>query len=128
MAGRSSATSALGFSLILQQRSQRGLAKLNIINTQRPRRVCASIGKKAQTAKKHLGSRVLGRLKGSAHGKFTTRGQYSAATVRGTVWNVSNRCAGTLTQVGRGVVSVRDFLRRKTITLHAGQRYLAKAP
>jgi ferric-dicitrate binding protein FerR (iron transport regulator) len=71
---------------------------------------------------------VLGRLNGNAHGKYVTRGQYSAATVRGTAWNVINRCDGTLTQVSRGVVSVRDFLRRKTITLHAGQHYLAKAP
>ena len=68
---------------------------------------------------------MLGRLSGNAHGKFTTRGQYSAATVRGTIWTVTDRCDGTLTQVGRGVVSVRDFLRRKTITLHAGQHYLA---
>jgi hypothetical protein len=41
---------------------------------------------------------------------------------------VANRCDGTLTQVSRGVVSVRDFALRKTITLRAGQRYLAKAP
>jgi hypothetical protein len=56
------------------------------------------------------------------------RGQYSAATVRGTVWNVGNRCEGTLTHVTRGVVSVRDFSRRKTITLFTGQSYIAKAP
>jgi hypothetical protein len=72
--------------------------------------------------------RVLGLLKGSAHGKYTTTGTYSAATVRGTIWSVANRCDGTFTAVTRGVVSVRDLVRRKTITLRAGQHYLAKAP
>jgi hypothetical protein len=117
-----------GFFTILQNRAQRGLTNLNIANAASPKQVCATIGKKAQTASKHLSSKVLGRLNGTAHGKFTTRGQYSAATVRGTIWNVTNRCDGTLTRVSRGVVAVRDFLRRRTITLHAGQQYLAKAP
>jgi hypothetical protein len=65
-------------------------------------------------------------LNANAHGKFTTKGQYSAATVRGTVWSVTNQCDGTLTKVQRGVVSVRDFVRRKTITLFTGQSYLAR--
>jgi hypothetical protein len=71
---------------------------------------------------------VLGLLNGSGHGRFTTRGRYSAATVRGTVWTVSNRCDGTLTHVTRGVVVVRDFRRRKNITVRAGRSYLARAP
>jgi hypothetical protein len=117
-----------GIFTILQNRKQRGLTNLDILNTQSPHQVCTTIGKKAQVARRHLSRRVVGLLKGTAHGKFTTTGQYSAATVRGTIWSVANRCDGTLTQVNRGVVSVRDFLRRKTITLRAGQRYLAKAP
>ncbi len=71
---------------------------------------------------------MLGRLNANAHGHFTARGQYSAATVRGTIWSVANQCDGTLTHVKRGVVQVRDFRRRKTITLFTGQSYLAKAP
>jgi hypothetical protein len=116
-----------GIFTILQSRKQRGLVKLNIVNSFSPRQLCATTGKKADAASRRLSSRVVGLLRGSAHGKYATTGQYSAATVRGTVWSVANRCDGTLTQVRRGVVSVRDFLRRKTITLHAGQRYLAKA-
>ena len=61
------------------------------------------------------------------HGQFRTRGRYSAATVRGTVWDTVDRCDGTLTIVRRGTVSVLDFGRRKTITVHAGHRYLARA-
>jgi hypothetical protein len=117
-----------GIFTVLQARKQKGLATLTVVNAT-PKSVCATIGKKAQAAStKHLSHRVLGLLKGSAHGKYTTNGTYSAATVRGTIWSVANRCDGTFTAVTRGVVSVRDFARRKTITLRAGQHYLAKAP
>jgi hypothetical protein len=117
-----------GIFKLLQNRKNKGLTELNIINNNSSRQVCASIGKKARTAAKHLSSKVLGQLNASAHGKFTTHGQYSAATVRGTIWTQVNRCDGTLTRVKRGVVSVRDFRRRKTITLLTGHSYLAKAP
>jgi hypothetical protein len=72
-------------------------------------------------------SRTLQLLHASAHGKFRTRGRYSAATVRGTKWTVADRCDGTLTHVITDSVAVTDFVRRKTIILHAGQSYLAKA-
>jgi hypothetical protein len=116
-----------GIFKLLQARKQKGLAELDIMNAHTARQVCASIGKRAAVAAK-LSSKVLGRLNANAHGKFTTKGQYSAATVRGTVWSVTNQCDGTLTKVQRGVVSVRDFRRRKTITLFTGQHYLARAP
>jgi hypothetical protein len=61
------------------------------------------------------------------HGKFGTKGRYSSATVRGTVWTISDRCDGTLTRVQRGTVLVSVFATRKTITLHAGQSFLASA-
>jgi len=117
-----------GIFTLLQSRKQKGLTELDIVDNHSPSQVCSTVGKKARTASKHLSSKVLGRLTGTAHGGFTTRGQYSAATVRGTVWGVRNRCDGTLTKVTRGIVSVRDFRRRKTITLFTGQSYLAKAP
>jgi hypothetical protein len=44
------------------------------------------------------------------------------------VWSVTNQCDGTLTKVTRGEVSVRDFRTRKTVTLFAGQSFLARAP
>jgi hypothetical protein len=61
------------------------------------------------------------------HGHFRTRGRYSAATTRGTIWDTIDRCDGTLTVVRRGAVRVTDFARRRTITLRAGKRYLARA-
>jgi ferric-dicitrate binding protein FerR (iron transport regulator) len=69
---------------------------------------------------------VIRKLRGNGRGRFRTRGRYSAATVRGTDWTVEDRCDGTLTRVKRGRVSVRDFRRRKTVTVRAGKSYLAK--
>src|SRR4051794_15584153 len=70
---------------------------------------------------------VLGKLWGSGKGKFRTDGKYSAATVRGTIWLVEDRCEGTFTKVTRGTVQVRDLKRRKTVTVKAGHSYLARA-
>jgi hypothetical protein len=61
------------------------------------------------------------------HGRFRTRGRYSAATVRGTVWDTTDRCDGTLTAVHRGVVMVTDFVRHVTVLVDAPDRYLARA-
>ena len=73
-------------------------------------------------------TKTLQLLHASAHGKFRTKGKYSAATVLGTIWSVADRCDGTLTRDVTDSVSVNDFVRHKTIVLHAGQSYLAKAP
>jgi hypothetical protein len=117
-----------GIFKLLQSRKQKGLTELDVIDNHSPKQVCATLDRKAAVDARHLSGKALGRLNSSAHGKFTTRGQYSAATVRGTVWDVTDQCDGTLTKVVRGKVSVRDFRRRKTITLFTGQSYLAMAP
>jgi hypothetical protein len=72
-------------------------------------------------------SRTLQLLRASAHGKFSTRGRYAAATARGTVWTVADRCDGTLSHDITDSIAVTDLVRHKTIILHAGQSYLAKA-
>jgi hypothetical protein len=46
--------------------------------------------------------------------------------VRGTQWLVEDSCRSTTTRVKRGVVTVRDFKRKKTIKLRAGDRYVAR--
>jgi hypothetical protein len=61
------------------------------------------------------------RLWGDGHGRFRTRGRYSAATVRGTKWLVEDRCDGTLTRVARGVVDVEDFTATEQTDSGAGQ-------
>ena len=63
---------------------------------------------------------------GDGKGRFRTRGEHSSASVRGTRWLVEERCTGTFTKVDRGVVSVRDFPKHKTVSVRAGKNYLAK--
>ena len=66
------------------------------------------------------------RLWGSGKGNFRTEGSSGSATVRGTIWLTEDRCSGaTFFKVRRGVVSVRDFAADKTISLPAGNSYLA---
>jgi hypothetical protein len=72
-------------------------------------------------------TKTLQLLHASAHGKFTTKGRYGAATVLGTKWTTADRCDGTLIHDITDSVRVTDFVRHKTIVLHAGQSYLAKA-
>jgi virginiamycin B lyase len=60
------------------------------------------------------------------HGHFSTRGHNSVATVRGTYWQTLDTCAGTLTYVRQGAVSVRDRHRRRTVLVRAGHSYLAR--
>jgi hypothetical protein len=65
-------------------------------------------------------------LWGDGKGSFRTTGKYSSATVRGTKWLVQDSCAGTLTRVVRGTVTVRDNVKHKTVTVKAGKSYLAR--
>lgn len=73
-------------------------------------------------------SRTLQLLHASAHGKFRTRGRYSAATVLGTIWSIADRCDGTLVRDVTDSVLVNDFVHHKTLVLHPGQTYLARKP
>jgi hypothetical protein len=100
-----------------------------VMKGQIARSQCARLkGARAAAADKKKGPKaVLGQLWGSGKGKFRTNGKYSSATVRGTIWLVQDRCEGTLTKVTRGTVQVRDFKRKKTVTVKAGQSYLARA-
>jgi hypothetical protein len=66
------------------------------------------------------------KLWGDGKGKFRTKGQYSAATIRGTRWLVQDTCTTTLTRVAQGVVSVQDFAKKKTVLVKQGKRYTAR--
>jgi hypothetical protein len=67
------------------------------------------------------------RLWGNAQGRFRTRGRNSAATVRGTLWLTKDSCNSTTTVVREGTVVVRDFARRKNVTVKKGRSYTAHA-
>jgi hypothetical protein len=60
-------------------------------------------------------------------GRFRTHGNDSVATARGTAWLTRDRCAGTLTRVKEGAVSVHDLRRHKRVLVKAGHSYLARA-
>ena len=111
---------------VLQSRSSRGLTELRLKGSSFSRCPKSKRGKGAGASRLRRRS-IRRRLRGNANGRFRTRGRYSAATVRGTIWTTTDRCDGTLTTVKRGKVAVRDFARKKTITLRTGKRYLAKA-
>jgi hypothetical protein len=74
------------------------------------------------------GRRRVRRLWGRDHGgRFRTRGRRGQATVRGTKWLTEDRCDGTFFRVKRGRIAVRDFGKRKTVSLGRGKSYLARA-
>jgi hypothetical protein len=70
---------------------------------------------------------VVRLLTGNAKGRFRTVGAASSTTVTDGIWITQDRCDGTVTQVGRGRASVFDRARKATVTVSAGQAYLAKA-
>ncbi len=117
-----------GIFQLLQSRTEKGLAQLNLRDTVNRHRACTTVGKGARaSAAKKVSNKVLGLLKSTDNGKFSTRGDYSAATVRGTAYSVENTCAGTLTKVTRGSVVVDYFRRHKMLVVKAGHQFLAKA-
>ena len=66
-------------------------------------------------------------LWGNGHGNFRTSGSYALAAVRGTFWLVQDHCDRTVVRVRRGVVAVRDVVRRRTVFVRAGHAYAAQA-
>jgi hypothetical protein len=67
------------------------------------------------------------KLWGSGSGNYKTAGSHGAATVRGTIWLVADRCDGsTLFKVKQGTVVVRDFVKDISVNLDAGQSYIAR--
>jgi hypothetical protein len=79
------------------------------------------------SAKKRPATKVRS-LSISLKGVYRAIGGASTATTKGTaVFNTTDRCDGTLTEVGRGRVSVAAKSARKPVVVSAGRAYLAKA-
>ncbi len=60
-------------------------------------------------------------------GYFRALGEASKATARNATFNTIDRCDGTLTEVGRGRVSLKAKGQRKPIVVRAGRAYLVRA-
>ena len=112
------AESALFYQGIFKVKLAGGITELQLVEALAK---CRS-GKAVAAAKKPKSRKLWG----DGSGSFRTRGQYSAATVRGTRWLVQDSCGKTLTKVAKGVVEVRDFVKRKKILVRAPKRYTAK--
>lgn len=69
---------------------------------------------------------IVRRLFGSGKGRFRTSGRFAAATVRGTAWEVYDRCDGTYVEVKSGAVAVSDLKLHRTIVVTARHSYLAR--
>jgi Tol biopolymer transport system component len=67
------------------------------------------------------------RLWGNAKGRFATKGGFSTASVRGTIWLTEDSCDGTLTRVVRGRVEVFDRVRNRRVIVTSGHSYFARA-
>jgi hypothetical protein len=112
-----------GLFTILQKKSRNAIMTLRLEGGN-----FRGCGRRVSTLGMDAKKRPVRKLWGDGKGRFSTKGRYSSATVRGTKWLVIDRCDGTLTRVLRGVVRVRDFGKRKTVDVRAGRTYLAKAP
>ncbi|HEX4108530.1 MAG TPA: fibronectin type III domain-containing protein [Solirubrobacteraceae bacterium] len=112
---------------VRQTRKQKGLTTLALTGGRDRARVCGSAHEPNGATAARLSSTVLRLLKSSAHGRFSTKGRYSSATVRGSQWETIDQCDGTVTRVERGAVSVEVFRTRRRIILRAGGRFLAEA-
>jgi hypothetical protein len=58
-------------------------------------------------------------------GNFKTRGKRASAIVRGTYWLTQETDAGTKVSVKRGLVAVRDLVKRTTVLVSGGHSYTA---
>jgi CSLREA domain-containing protein len=117
-AGNQSADFYDGIFRLTQGKGARPLTTLTLVEALS----CPKAGRAVAAAKKKKR-----RLWGDGNGRFRTKGKHSAATVVGTRWLVEDRCTSTLTRVVRGRVSVRDFVKKKTVTVRAGKKYVARA-
>jgi CSLREA domain-containing protein len=121
-ADRSGATVAAEFWAGLFRLGQTKSAAPTTILTLVAKLSCPKRGEASAAAKR----KKKRKLWGDGSGKFRTDGEFSSATVRGTKWFVEDRCDSTLTKVVTGRVAVRDFVKKKTVIVRAGKKYVAK--
>lgn len=108
-----------GIFRISQTKGARPLTTLTLTE-----RLSCPRGKKASSAAAKKKSR---KLWGDGKGSFRTAGKYSAATVRGTKWLVTDYCDRTVTKVTQGSVTVRDNVKKVNRVVRKGKSYTARA-
>ncbi|HYI36526.1 MAG TPA: hypothetical protein VEX39_07975 [Thermoleophilaceae bacterium] len=58
--------------------------------------------------------------------RYRTKGRYATGTVRGTRWLTTDGCRSTRISVSRGVVTVRDLVRKRNRAVKRGRSYTAR--
>lgn len=104
-----------------RRRSARGLTELRLKGGS----TAGCRGARRSEATSSRRRRIIRRLRSNTRGRFKASTKHSSGTTRGTVWKTAEGCDTTLTEVSRGAVAVRDFRRRKTVTIRSGQGYEA---
>jgi hypothetical protein len=109
-----------GSFVVTQERTPPGLTDLSLVGGRA--NPCGKGAGRPLRAGAHqsLSSRVIRSLRGHARGRFRTRGRYSAATVRGTVWLTEDTCDGTNVTDRSGVVDAATGA-GQGFTLNPGQ-------
>jgi Nidogen-like/HYR domain/Fibronectin type III domain len=116
-------------SVFVIQKTQAGVVQLQLVGgnfkacSRKGYRTLSGVSAKPKPKTKL--KKPVRRLWGSGKGKFTTKGKYASATVRGTIWRVADYCNGTQVTVRRGLVSVKNFVTHKTKLVKAGHTYFA---
>jgi hypothetical protein len=106
--------------LAKQRRKARSATQLVVRTPRGSERACSPNGVRPLKG-------IVRTLSADATGIFSVVGAASTSTVTSARWLVTDRCNGTLTQVGRGRATVRDAALKREVTVKAGQEYLAKA-
>jgi hypothetical protein len=124
-AQRQQATLSAAMFQIRQARVRKGLAKSAAIPTDLAL-LTAPEATRACVAARPLKGAVR-TLSATVKGYFRTFAGASTTTARNATFNVTDRCDGTLTEVGRGKVSVVVKGRKTATTVTAGHAYLVRA-
>ena len=106
-----------GIFKISQTKGKRPLTTLTLTET-----LSCPKGKRRRVSAKKKSRKLWGDGKGA----FRTSGKYSAATVRGTKWLVTDYCDSTTTRVTQGSVTVRDYVKKRNKVVRAGKSYTAR--
>ena len=129
--GRTQSASVWGGSFVVHQTAKRGMTTFTVagaLSCPAPRRNAKVRTMLARSdAKKPPKKTTRSLWAHDNHGQYSTRGNNSVATVRGTWWETVDTCRGTITRVKHGLVSVRDLRRHRTVLVHAGHSYLARS-
>ena len=130
-AGRTQSAAVWGGRFVLGQTRARGLTTFRLADpelncsAQADDRAGALTADAAAAAAPHK-KRKPSLWAADDNGRYSTRGQNSVATVRGTEWETVDSCRGTLTHVKKGLVSVLDLHTHQAVLVHAGHSFLAR--